>query len=168
MLPRVSKSNVNNCLDIDGVLQFSPQSLASNIYSSMELQLLSWINMRYQSSRETLWRRGWTPSMRHVSKSWNNPILQQCLHFKVTSCIYFSLYCAKQFNGMETCTADRFRLYLFSDGGGPLARWIVNFDLDFKDGLVLAALLAAYCPYLVRSGGSFTLLLCGPSSYFEI
>lgn len=30
-----------------------------------------------------------------------------------------------------------------------MARWIVNFDLDFSDGLVLAALLAAYCPYLV-------------------
>lgn len=25
----------------------------------------------------------------------------------------------------------------------------MNFDLDFTDGLVLAALLAAYCPYLV-------------------
>lgn len=44
----------------------------------------------------------------------------------------------------------------------------MNFDLDFKDGLVLAALLAAYCPYLVRSGGSFTLLSCGLFSYFEI
>uniref|UniRef100_A0A3B3IAL2 Calponin-homology (CH) domain-containing protein n=1 Tax=Oryzias latipes TaxID=8090 RepID=A0A3B3IAL2_ORYLA len=29
------------------------------------------------------------------------------------------------------------------------ARWIVNFDLDFTDGLVLASLLAAHCPYLV-------------------
>uniref|UniRef100_A0A3Q2ZBY2 Calponin-homology (CH) domain-containing protein n=1 Tax=Kryptolebias marmoratus TaxID=37003 RepID=A0A3Q2ZBY2_KRYMA len=33
----------------------------------------------------------------------------------------------------------------------PSARWIVNFDLDFTDGLVLAALLAAYCPYLIKS-----------------
>lgn len=32
---------------------------------------------------------------------------------------------------------------------GPPARWIVNFDRDFVDGLVLAAVLAAYCPYLV-------------------
>lgn len=80
--------------------------------------------------------------------------------------LLFSLLC-QTINSVEieTCIADRF--WLFSDGG-PLARWIVNFDLDFKDGLVLAALLAAYCPYLVRSGGSFNLLLCGPSSYFEI
>uniref|UniRef100_A0A8C2XN01 Calponin-homology (CH) domain-containing protein n=1 Tax=Cyclopterus lumpus TaxID=8103 RepID=A0A8C2XN01_CYCLU len=33
----------------------------------------------------------------------------------------------------------------------PSARWIVNFDLDLTDGLVLAALLAAYCPYLICS-----------------
>lgn len=42
-------------------------------------------------------------------------------------------------------------LYWFT-GGVPSARWIVNFDLDFIDGLVLAALLAAYCPYLVSLG----------------
>ncbi|CAG04992.1 unnamed protein product, partial [Tetraodon nigroviridis] len=94
VLSRVSKSSVSSSLGIDGIPQFNPQSLASNIYSCMELQLLSWINTHYQSSRETLWRR---------------------------------------------------------DGGGPLARWIVNFDLDFKDGLVLAGLLAAYCPYLIHS-----------------
>lgn len=29
-------------------------------------------------------------------------------------------------------------------------RWIVNFDKDLLDGLVLAAQIAAYCPYLVR------------------
>lgn len=31
----------------------------------------------------------------------------------------------------------------------PSARWIVNFDLDLTDGLVLGALVAAFCPYLV-------------------
>ncbi|KAK5847639.1 hypothetical protein PBY51_016749 [Eleginops maclovinus] len=35
--------------------------------------------------------------------------------------------------------------------GVPSARWIVNFELDLKDGLVLAALLAAYCPFLISS-----------------
>ncbi|XP_057307230.1 cilia and flagella-associated protein 47-like isoform X2 [Hydractinia symbiolongicarpus] len=33
----------------------------------------------------------------------------------------------------------------------PASRWIVNFDNDFVDGLVLASLLSAYCPYLVKS-----------------
>uniref|UniRef100_A0A3P9PH62 Cilia- and flagella-associated protein 47 domain-containing protein n=1 Tax=Poecilia reticulata TaxID=8081 RepID=A0A3P9PH62_POERE len=33
----------------------------------------------------------------------------------------------------------------------PSSRWIVNFDLDFSDGLVLGALIAAHCPYLIRS-----------------
>ncbi|NWZ36734.1 CFA47 protein, partial [Brachypodius atriceps] len=34
-------------------------------------------------------------------------------------------------------------------GGIPPTRWIVNFDQDLLDGLVLAAQVAAYCPYLI-------------------
>uniref|UniRef100_G1NP62 Cilia- and flagella-associated protein 47 domain-containing protein n=1 Tax=Meleagris gallopavo TaxID=9103 RepID=G1NP62_MELGA len=33
----------------------------------------------------------------------------------------------------------------------PLMRWIVNFDRDLLDGLVLAAQMAAYCPFLIAS-----------------
>lgn len=39
----------------------------------------------------------------------------------------------------------------FKSGEVPPMRWIVNFDRDLLDGLVLAAQLAAYCPYLVRT-----------------
>lgn len=31
----------------------------------------------------------------------------------------------------------------------PPTRWIVSFDNDLLDGLVLAALLSSYCPFLV-------------------
>lgn len=41
--------------------------------------------------------------------------------------------------------------YRLHTDDGPPARWIVNFDRDFVDGLVLAAVLAAYCPYLVST-----------------
>ena len=34
-------------------------------------------------------------------------------------------------------------------GGRPPARWVVNFDYDLLDGLVLATAMAAYCPWLV-------------------
>ncbi|NXB89388.1 CFA47 protein, partial [Vidua chalybeata] len=34
-------------------------------------------------------------------------------------------------------------------GGIPPMRWIVNFDKDLLDGLVLAAQMATYCPYLI-------------------
>ncbi|XP_057901557.1 cilia- and flagella-associated protein 47 [Melospiza georgiana] len=34
-------------------------------------------------------------------------------------------------------------------GGIPPMRWIVNFDQDLLDGLVLAAQMAGYCPYLI-------------------
>uniref|UniRef100_A0A8C3S4G3 Calponin-homology (CH) domain-containing protein n=1 Tax=Chelydra serpentina TaxID=8475 RepID=A0A8C3S4G3_CHESE len=33
----------------------------------------------------------------------------------------------------------------------PPMRWIVNFDRDLLDGLVLAAQVAAYCPYLIST-----------------
>ncbi|NXA84636.1 CFA47 protein, partial [Thryothorus ludovicianus] len=36
-------------------------------------------------------------------------------------------------------------------GGIPPTRWIVNFDQDLLDGLVLAAQMAAYCPYLIST-----------------
>ena len=34
-------------------------------------------------------------------------------------------------------------------GECPSSRWIVNFDNDFLDGLVLASVLAAYAPFIV-------------------
>ncbi|NXL84914.1 CFA47 protein, partial [Alectura lathami] len=36
-------------------------------------------------------------------------------------------------------------------GEVPLKRWIVNFDRDLLDGLVLAAQMATYCPYLIAT-----------------
>ncbi|NXV74144.1 CFA47 protein, partial [Atlantisia rogersi] len=36
-------------------------------------------------------------------------------------------------------------------GEVPPMRWIVNFDRDLLDGLVLATQLAAYCPYLIAT-----------------
>ncbi|XP_077199055.1 cilia- and flagella-associated protein 47 isoform X2 [Paroedura picta] len=36
-------------------------------------------------------------------------------------------------------------------GDIPPARWIVNFDRDLQDGLVLAAQVASYCPYLIST-----------------
>ncbi len=33
--------------------------------------------------------------------------------------------------------------------GVPATRWIVNFDVDLTDSLVLAAAIGAYCPFVV-------------------
>ncbi|KAK7893462.1 hypothetical protein WMY93_022614 [Mugilogobius chulae] len=55
---------------------------------------------------------------------------------------------------------------VWTDDGTPPGRWIVNFDFDFIDGLVLAALLAAYCPYLICS--HFRRMYIYPSSMEEI
>ncbi|XP_054915148.1 cilia- and flagella-associated protein 47-like [Poeciliopsis prolifica] len=46
---------------------------------------------------------------------------------------------------------QKMRKVVWEGGRVPPSRWIVNFDLDFADGLVLGALIAAHCPYLIRS-----------------
>lgn len=55
-------------------------------------------------------------------------------------------------------------------GSSPSCRWIVNFDLDFMDGLVLASLLAAYVPFLVCQLLRIRPLatLSGAAQHFEI
>ncbi|XP_029369560.1 cilia- and flagella-associated protein 47-like [Echeneis naucrates] len=96
VLCRVSDSGLNTPLireEGDGAFPVHSQLLVSNVYTTWELQVLSWLSKHYESMRKTVWGPGDVPS----------------------------------------------------------ARWIVNFDLDLKDGLVLAALLAAYCPYLICS-----------------
>ena len=34
-------------------------------------------------------------------------------------------------------------------GNVPTTRWIVNFDVDLTDSLTLAAVIGAYCPFVV-------------------
>lgn len=97
VLSRVSKSNVNNSFDhkiMDGIFQFNPLSLASNIYSCRELRLLSWVNLHYQTSRETLWKKGRTHSMCTyiITSSWCSADFATIFFRRVTVCIYFSLY----------------------------------------------------------------------------
>ncbi|KAK3096977.1 hypothetical protein FSP39_005325 [Pinctada imbricata] len=36
-------------------------------------------------------------------------------------------------------------------GGIPPSRWIVNYDFDLLDGLVLGAVLGAHCPFLIKT-----------------
>ena len=39
----------------------------------------------------------------------------------------------------------------------PAARWIVNFDYDWMDGLVLATILAKFCPWVSAKFGEMHL-----------
>lgn len=41
--------------------------------------------------------------------------------------------------------------FIAHTGGVPPSRWIVNFDYDLMDGLVIASLLGAHMPFLVSS-----------------
>ena len=53
-----------------------------------------------------------------------------------------------------TCLRYVLSLACFNDltlGSTPPCRWIVNFDVDFMDGLVLAALVSAHVPFVVSN-----------------
>ena len=43
-----------------------------------------------------------------------------------------------------------YKLDAWLPGSSPSRRWIVNFDYDFMDGLVLAAVVGAHAPFVVR------------------
>ncbi|XP_075708861.1 cilia- and flagella-associated protein 47 isoform X2 [Rhinoderma darwinii] len=81
---------------IDCMPKISSEPLSSNIYSTSERILLTWLNVHYEKMRKVAWRN-----------------------------------CKK--------------------GDIPPTRWIMNFDKDLLDGLVLSAQVAAYCPYLIST-----------------
>lgn len=62
VLRRVSENSLQKTKmheeEADKIFLVNAQPLASNIYSASELQLLSWLNMHYQSMREAIWAPG--------------------------------------------------------------------------------------------------------------
>lgn len=133
VLCRVSESSLNTSLnqeDINEILPVSSQPLSSNIYSAWELRLLTWLNMHFQHTRKTAWG---TVRTHYYLKCFFSAHL---MHSNLLLNPIFSFISERQ---CVPWIADVV----------PSARWIVNFDLDLADGLVLASLLASYCPYLV-------------------
>ncbi|XP_012863928.1 cilia- and flagella-associated protein 47 [Echinops telfairi] len=74
----------------------NPCFISSNVYSTSERILLSWLNTNYENGRHIVWKKD---------------------HKSVI----------------------------------PSEKWIINFDKDLMDGLVIATQLAAYCPFLIDS-----------------
>ncbi|XP_043927775.1 cilia- and flagella-associated protein 47 [Protopterus annectens] len=99
VLSRIASDN-NSCpadsSGLETIPKINPDPLSSNIYSTSERILLTWLNVHYEKKRKVIWE--------HSIK-----------------------------------------------GGVPPMRWIINFDRDLLDGLVLATLLAAYCPFLIKT-----------------
>ncbi|XP_059580365.1 cilia- and flagella-associated protein 47 [Alligator mississippiensis] len=99
VLPRVSPLNISNLFGSEtmpNMPRINTEPSSSNIYSSYERIVLTWLNKHYEKNRKIVWKN-----------------------------------CQK--------------------GEVPPVRWIVNFDRDLLDGLVLAAQVAAYCPYLIST-----------------
>nr|XP_019960026.1 PREDICTED: cilia- and flagella-associated protein 47 isoform X1 [Paralichthys olivaceus] len=130
---------------------------------------------------ESLSKRSWTDVLLQiykvfvlcrVSESGLNTILNQedvdGIHTVNTQPMTSNVYsaCELQLLSWLNKHFQNMRKTVWGPGGDPSARWIVNFDLDLTDGLVLAALLAAYCPYLVCS--RFRRMYTTPSSLEQI
>ncbi|XP_071992034.1 cilia- and flagella-associated protein 47 isoform X2 [Engystomops pustulosus] len=96
VLSRVTQRTSDDDNMIDCMPKISSEPLSSNIYSTSERILLTWLNVHYERMRKVAWRN-----------------------------------CEK--------------------GDIPPTRWIMNFDKDILDGLVLAAQVAVYCPYLIST-----------------
>uniref|UniRef100_A0A3Q3EZ62 Cilia- and flagella-associated protein 47 domain-containing protein n=1 Tax=Labrus bergylta TaxID=56723 RepID=A0A3Q3EZ62_9LABR len=79
VLCRVSQSGLNANLKHED-FQISSQPLNSNIYSSWELQLLSWLNIHYLGMRETVWEKGGTHNMYTRLYAIKDLLLQKRLH----------------------------------------------------------------------------------------
>ncbi|XP_038658216.1 cilia- and flagella-associated protein 47-like isoform X3 [Scyliorhinus canicula] len=79
---------------LENMPRINAEPRSSNIYSTGELVLLTWLNHNYETMRNVVWE------------------------------------CSQK-------------------GAVPPTRWIINFDLDLLDGVVLAAVVAAYCPQLI-------------------
>ncbi|XP_048459067.1 cilia and flagella-associated protein 47-like [Rhincodon typus] len=98
VLSRLTLKDINDILSdqkhLENIPRINVEPLSSNIYSTGELVLLTWLNHHYETKRSVVW---------------------------------------------ECC----------QKGAIPPTRWIINFDLDLLDGLVLAAVVAAYCPHLI-------------------
>ncbi|XP_065649230.1 cilia and flagella-associated protein 47 isoform X4 [Hydra vulgaris] len=87
--PQICKSSFPS--DYPTLLGFNSDPNCSNIYSSSERVILSWLNHHYEQQRIKCWKIA------------------------------------------------------------PPSRWIVNFENDLVDGLVLASVIAAYAPFLVKT-----------------
>ncbi|KAG8451901.1 hypothetical protein GDO86_003916 [Hymenochirus boettgeri] len=96
ILSRVTLNKTDAEYVNESMPKINSEPLSSNIYSSSERILLTWLNSNYEKMREKIWK-----------------------------------HCKK--------------------GEVPPRRWIINFDKDLLDGLVLAAQLASYCPFLIST-----------------
>ncbi|NWU11912.1 CFA47 protein, partial [Cephalopterus ornatus] len=103
-----SKTDPSSLESTQNMPRIKPEPLSSNIYSSYERKILTWLNNNYEKNRKIVWKD-----------------------------------CQK--------------------GGIPPRRWIVNFEQDLLDGLVLAAQVAAYCPYLIAT--HFIRMYTNPRTY---
>ncbi|XP_056157527.1 cilia and flagella-associated protein 47-like [Lampris incognitus] len=122
-------------------------------YSKVDYESMSersWTDVLLQIYKVLVLRR--VLGVSAVSATWGHKVVDQSLPISsepLSSNIYseWELHLLSWLNTHY----QSMRNTVWGTGEVPSARWIVNFDLDLTDGLVLAALVAAYCPYLINS-----------------
>ncbi|NXW15611.1 CFA47 protein, partial [Circaetus pectoralis] len=136
---------------------------SSDIFSNKQIFILE------DSIFETMSKRAWTDVLLQVYKVFVLP--------RVSSCSITDLFSLESVQNMPRIKSEPLSSNIYSPyertiltwlnkhyeknrrtvwkdcqkGEVPPMRWIVNFDRDLLDGLVLAAQLAAYCPYLIAT-----------------
>ncbi|XP_074953995.1 cilia- and flagella-associated protein 47 [Phalacrocorax aristotelis] len=136
---------------------------SSDVFSDKHLFILE------DSIFETMSKRAWTDVLLQVYKVFVLP--------RVSSCNITDLFSLESMQNMPRIKSESLSSNIYSPyertiltwlnkhyeknrktvwkdcqkGEVPPMRWIVNFDQDLLDGLVLAAQLAAYCPYLIAT-----------------
>uniref|UniRef100_A0A3Q1I3K5 Calponin-homology (CH) domain-containing protein n=1 Tax=Anabas testudineus TaxID=64144 RepID=A0A3Q1I3K5_ANATE len=135
---------------------------AKNCYTAVSLYEKKH-DLAYRSvDYESLSKRSWTDVLlqiykvlvlRRVSEKSPKTILNQQKEAVNSQPLASNIYSAWELQLLSWLNThyQSMRETIWDAGSIPSARWIVNFDLDLTDGLVLAALLAAYCPYLIHS-----------------
>ncbi|NWV55715.1 CFA47 protein, partial [Daphoenositta chrysoptera] len=116
---------------------------------------------------ETMSKRAWTDVLLQIYKVFVLPRVASCIVPDPSSLerlqnmpgIKSEPLCSNIYSRYERTVLiwlnknyEKYRKIVWKDsqrGGIPPMRWIVNFDRDLLDGLVLAAQIAAYCPYLI-------------------
>lgn len=106
-----------------------------------KLQYSRWDFFKFSSNSSEIEVFQWKSACKWVLPSY---IISSVQWFQiVTISIQNKIDILGQRKSYESC-------FVFESGGIPPMRWIVNFDQDLLDGLVLAAQMAGYCPFLVR------------------
>ncbi|KAF7659348.1 hypothetical protein LDENG_00298910 [Lucifuga dentata] len=143
----LDKQEFNHWCSLQAIEEENGLDSSTVDYESMSKR--SWTDVLLQIYKVLVLRR---VSERSLNTTLNQEDMDEILPFS-SQPLYSNIYSAWELRLLSWLNMhyQHMRTTVWGTGGITSARWIVNFHLDLADGLVLASLLAAYCPYLICS-----------------